>query len=124
MSVDFEGNGTDTYGIQFRIELCGGGQAIDLRGRRLTLDVYAETESGSSRFVPSDGVNYFLTYNGAAGVSGSPGGDFNMASDEWVSSTLEYPSGSETMVATHVVFWFRVFTVWRGTVYMDNIRFE
>ena len=124
MSADFEGNGSDKYGIQFRIELCGGGQAIDLRGRRLTLDVHAETESGSSAYAWNDGVNYFLTYNGATNVPFSPGGDFNMASDEWVTSTLEYPNGTETMVATHVVFWFRVFSAWRGTVYVDNVRFE
>lgn len=39
-------------------------------------------------------------------------------------NTLEYPNGAETMAATHVVFWLRVFTPWQGTVYVDNIRFE
>lgn len=124
MSADFDGDGSNEYGIQFRVPLCGGGQAVDLRGRRMTIDVHARTATGATPFAWNDGVSYFLTYNGSTPVPSSPGGDFNMASDEWVTATLEYPNGSDTMTATHVVFWFRVFSAWRGTVYIDNVRFE
>jgi hypothetical protein len=123
LSVDVDGDGSDRYGIQFKIHLCPGGQAFDLKQRKLHLDVYAQTLSGTYPFAYNDGVNYFLTFNGSANVPFSPGADFNMASDEWVSATLDY-GNNDPMVATDIVFWFRVFVPWRGTVFVDNVRFE
>jgi hypothetical protein len=123
LSVDVDGDGFDKIGIQFKIPLCSGGQAIDLRQRKLHLDVYAQTLSNTLAFAYNDGVNYFLTFNGSESTPSAPGADFNMASDEWVSATLDY-GNTDPMVATDIVFWFRVFTPWRGTVFIDNVRFE
>jgi len=96
------------------------GQALDLRGRTLRLDHYAETGSGSPAFTSADGHHYSLGLNGTTSVIGA--GDFDAASDVPLSATWTFPTDDFTV--TDVVFWFRVLTPWRGTLHVDNIRIE
>ena len=84
------------------------------------MDLYAETGSGSPTFATNDGAHYFEAYNGNTYFLGA--GDFNAASDVLTSATFTFPDDDFT--ATDIVFWFRVFTAWRGTVHVDNIRIE
>jgi hypothetical protein len=124
LAIGFDGDGNSgtggRFGIELRIRLCPTGQALDLRGRTLRMDLYAATGSGSPAFLHNDGAHYFEAYNGTQYFLGA--GDFNAASDVAVSAEWTFPDDSFT--ATDIVFWFRAFAPWRGTVHVDNIRIE
>jgi hypothetical protein len=111
------GDGVDTLASEIKIRLCPSGQALNLSGRTLTLDVYAET-TGGTPFTTAHGHNYFLTFNGTTLVSGTC--DFDMASDRLVTASCEF---YDTAI-TDVSLLMRVFAPWQGTFYFDNIRFQ
>jgi hypothetical protein len=122
LAVHFVGDGVNRFGIQFKLRVCGSGQAIDLKNKYLTLDVLTRTDNGTLPFTLADGHNYFELFNGSTYLVGT--GDFDMASDEviWIKGTL--PIFADTPALTDIVFWFRVFKPWTGWVYIDNVRIQ
>jgi hypothetical protein len=121
LAVHFNGNGTNRFGIQFKLRVCESGQAVDLKRKLLTMDVMTETDSGTLPFTIADGHNYFLVYNGTTSLIGT--GDFDMASDD-IPIVADLNIFSDVPALTDIVFWFRVFTPWRGWVYIDNVRLQ
>jgi hypothetical protein len=118
LAVAHDGDGNNAFGLFVKIRLCPTGQALDLRGRTLTFDMFAQTGSGSPAFTSADGHHYFISYNGNTSVIGQ--GDFDLGSD--VSYTATYTFPTDDFTVTDIMFLFRVFTPWRGTLHMDNVR--
>jgi hypothetical protein len=120
LAIAHDGNGQESFGLFVKIRLCPSGQALDLKGRTLTFDMFAETGSGSPAFTMADGHHYFISYNGNTEVTVQ--GDFDLGSDVLHTATYTFPTDDFTV--TDIMFLFRVFTPWRGTLHMDNVRIQ
>ena len=100
-----------------KMQLCPSGQAVNLSNRVLQFDVYAETSTGSG-FDTSDSPSYFVFTNG--GTTVLSGCDIYFNSDTWYQASCALPAST---TITDVFINLRVFTVWEGTFYVDNVRF-
>lgn len=122
LAVGFDGNGSsDRWVVALSVQLCPGGQALDLRNRTLKMDIYAQTASGSTAFQTNQMPNYIVTWNGSNYVAG--GCDFDPSTlPGFFTGTCQF--NSDNAAVTDVTIALRVTPTWRGTLYMDNVRFQ
>ncbi|MDF3067176.1 MAG: hypothetical protein K0R38_2777 [Polyangiaceae bacterium] len=107
--------------VDVKIPLCPGGQGLNLQDRKLTMDFYAETATGTTPYPVNRNGNY-VTVKGKSGEtfggcdSDTPDADQAFA---WECSTAGWPQDT-----SEITLRFRVFEKWSGTMYIDNIKLQ
>ena len=118
LAVGHDGDGVDRWLTEIKVRLCPSGQALNLDGRTLRMDVYAETANGTLPFTGNESPIYFLFWNGANTVSGTC--DVQLSADSFQEVVCPFPD----LEVTDVSLLLRVFADWQGIWYIDNVRFQ
>ncbi len=113
--------GTDSNElVEVKLKLCPGGQGLDLSKRTLSLDLFAETASGSTPFGSNSGNYISVTGKGGEYFGGcdsvTPTSD---TAFKWTCPASAWPTDT-----AEITFVLRVFAKWSGTFYLDNIKLQ
>jgi hypothetical protein len=108
--------------VDVRFKPCPNGQGLDFSTRTLKMDVYAETASGSQPHAANRNGNYVTAYNGSDYLYGGCDSQHSDSDRLFAWDCSDSPLPSEPV--TDIILRFRVFEPWRGTFYLDNVRFE
>jgi hypothetical protein len=114
LAVPYDNNGDDSRYVEIRVQLCAGGNVLDLTGKHVRWSV---------RMDPPDpgGYNYLILY-GAPGFTDASGVfDFNTDSDG-VWDDYQYDTLSGLAQVFGIGFHLQTTNPYSGTIYLDAVE--
>ena len=121
LAVGYSGNNSNEV-VEVTLKLCPGGQGLDLSKRTLTMDLFAETATGSTPYGSGSSNGNYVIVRGKSGTYFGGCDGVTPASDrafKWECAGSGWPTD-----AAEITLVFRVFAQWTGTFYLDNVKLQ